>query len=69
MHAGRSDAAEEAAMKVHDFAYQVAVRTMELLEQSHHYKISDAHRKEVTAAILKEVGAIISKASEPQKKK
>jgi hypothetical protein len=56
-------------MKVHDFAYQVAVRTMELLEQSHHYKISDPHRKEVTAAILKEVNGIVKKASEAQQKK
>ena len=69
MRAGRGDAAKEAIMKVHDFAYQVAVHTMELLEHAHHYKISDAHRKEVTAAILKDVDAIIKKASEPQKKK
>jgi len=55
-------------MKVHDFAYQVAVHTMELLEKAHHYKISDAHRKEVTMAILKDVDAIIKKASEPKKK-
>ncbi len=55
-------------MKVHDFAYQVAVHTMELLEKGHHYKISDAHRKEVTMAVLKDVDAIIKKASEPKKK-
>ena len=56
-------------MKVHDFAYQVAVHTMELLEQAHHYKISEPHRKEVTATILKQVDAIIKKASEPKKQK
>ena len=55
-------------MKVHDFAYQVAIHTMDLLEKVHHYKIPDAHRKEVTAAILKDVDAIIKKASEPKKK-
>lgn len=55
-------------MKVHDFAYQVAVHTMELLEKAHHYKISEAHRKEVTMAVLKDVDAIIKKASEPKKK-
>ncbi|MBW7863850.1 MAG: hypothetical protein GX580_15175 [Candidatus Hydrogenedens sp.] len=56
-------------MKVHDFAWQVCERTMELLEQHQHYKIADAHRKEVHATILKEVDTIIKKASEPKKDK
>ena len=56
-------------MKVQEFAYQVCVRTMELLEQIHHYKISDAHRKEVTAKILSEIDTIIKKASEKEQKK
>jgi len=56
-------------MKVQEFAYQVCVRTMELLEQVHHYKISDAHRKEVTAKILAEIDTIIKKASEKDQKK
>lgn len=51
-------------MKVHDFAWQVAERTMELLEQNQHYKIADNHRKEIHATILKEVDEIIRKATE-----
>lgn len=51
-------------MKVHDFAWQVAERTMELLEQNQHYKIADSHRKEIHATILKEVDEIIRKATE-----
>jgi len=57
----------ESAMKVQDFAYQVCVRTMELLEEVHHYKISDAHRKEVTSKILQEIDSIIKKASAAEK--
>lgn len=40
-------------MKVEDFAYRVASRTIELLEHEQHYKVSDEHRK----AILKQVRA------------
>lgn len=49
-------------MKVQDFAYQVCARTMELLENAQHYKISEAHRKEVLAAILHELDQLIQKA-------
>ena len=55
-------------MKVQDFAYQVCKRTMELLETTHHYKISDAHRKEIQSAIHKELNELIEK-SMPSKKK
>ena len=54
-------------MKVQDFAYQVSARTMDLLEGAQHYKISEAHRKEILAAILKEIDALIQKASAPRK--
>jgi hypothetical protein len=40
-------------VKVEDFAYRVAARTIELLEQEQHYKVSEEHRK----AILKQVRA------------
>ncbi len=50
-------------MKVQDFAYQVAMRTIELLEQLQHYKVSPEHRKEVGRIILSEVDAIIKKSS------
>lgn len=54
-------------MKVQDFAYQVCARTMDLLENAQHYKISDAHKKEVFAAILKEIDQLIQKSSGPRK--
>ncbi len=54
---------EKSYMKVEDFAYQVAVRTIELLEQEQHYKVSDEHRKQILQKILQEVPQIIKKAT------
>ncbi len=48
-------------MKVQDFAYQVSVRTMDLLAELHHYTIPDDLRKKVTATILDEMDDIIKK--------
>lgn len=50
-------------MKVEEFAYQVAVRTIELLEQEQHYKVSEEHRKQILQKIIQEVPQIIKKAS------
>lgn len=49
-------------MKVQEFAYQVSMRTIELLEETQHYKIPDPLRKEVTAKILGEVDKLLKKA-------
>lgn len=50
-------------MKVQDFAYQVSVRTMELLSVLHHYTISEELKKQVTAKIITEVDVILKKSS------
>ena len=50
-------------MKVHDFAYQVALRVIELLEQEQHYKVSEEHRKFVLHKVLEEVDVILKKSS------
>ncbi len=55
-------------MKVEDFAYQVALRTIEILEQEQHYKVSEEHKKTVLKKILTEVPLILKK-SEKQKEK
>lgn len=49
-------------MKVQDFAYQVAMRTIELLEETQHYKIPEQLRKDVSARIIKEADKLIQKA-------
>lgn len=50
-------------MKVHDFAHQVAARTIELLEEKQHYKVSDEHRKQILHLIRAEVDILLDRAS------
>jgi hypothetical protein len=54
---------EMPAMKVQDFAYLVAHRTIEILEKTQHYKIPDELKKEVMGTIQKELDDLIKKAS------
>ena len=56
-------------MKVQDFAYQVSLRTMDLLENTQHYKITDSHRKEILTTILKELDQLVHKSKKKKKKK
>ncbi|MDQ1255744.1 MAG: hypothetical protein QG656_338 [Candidatus Hydrogenedentes bacterium] len=49
-------------MKVQDLAYQVSHRTIELLEETQHYKIPEELRKQVTAKVLDELDKLIVKA-------
>jgi len=46
-------------MKVQDLAYQISARTIDLLEETQHYKIPEDLRKEVTAKIRAELNSII----------
>jgi hypothetical protein len=48
-------------MKVQDFAYNVAARVIDLLEETQHYRIPDDLRKQVLAKIQGEVGDLIKK--------
>ncbi len=50
-------------MKVEDFAYQIALRTIELLEQEQHYKVSEERRKQILQKIIQEVPQILKKSS------
>ncbi|MCC6695593.1 MAG: hypothetical protein IT365_08180 [Candidatus Hydrogenedentes bacterium] len=49
-------------MKVQDFAYQVALHTIELLESTQHYKIPETLRKEVCEKVLQDVDLLLKKA-------
>lgn len=50
-------------MKIQEFAYQVSLRTMELLEFEQHYKIPDDKRKRIARQILSELNSIIKRSS------
>ena len=56
-------------MKVHDFAYQVAARTIELMEEKQHYKVSDINKQDITHQILDEVDKLLVAAESQAKKK
>lgn len=49
-------------MKVQDFAYRVAERTMEVLEQEQHYKISEEARKNVMRTIQADLNKLLKAA-------
>ena len=46
-------------MKVQDFAYRVCARTMELLEETQHYKIPEELQKQVAAKIGDELDQLL----------
>jgi hypothetical protein len=50
-------------MKVDDFAYRVAARTIEILEHEQHYKVSEEHRKSVLDTIKKETNKLLKECS------
>ena len=50
-------------MKVQDFAYQVAARVIELLEETQHYRIPEELQKEVLAKVQAELNDLIRKSS------
>ncbi len=50
-------------MKVHDFAHQVAMRTIELLEEKQHYKVSEDSRRAILALIRDEVDVLLDQAN------
>ena len=47
-------------MKVDDFAYKVALRTLELLEETQHYKIPDQMRKDICQQVQKETNKLLA---------
>ncbi len=46
-------------MKLENFSYNVVMKTLELLERLHHYKISDETRKEIAEAVLQDIDSLI----------
>ena len=46
-------------MKLENFCYSVAMKTLELLEKQHNYKIPDKVRKEVVEAVLGQMDSLI----------
>jgi len=50
----------ELSMKLEEFAYSVADRTLRLLETEHHYKVPDHVRKEIFERIAREINGLVA---------
>lgn len=46
-------------MKLDSFSYNVIMKTFELLEKQHNYKIPEKVRKEIAEAVVKQIDSLI----------
>jgi hypothetical protein len=46
-------------VKLENFCYSVAMKTLELLEKQHNYKIPDKVRKEIVEAVVSQIDSLI----------
>ena len=46
-------------MKLEDFSYHIVMKTLELLEKQHNYKISDDVKKELVDTVVKQIDSFI----------
>lgn len=46
-------------MKLDTFCYNVAMKTLELLENQHHYKIPERVKKEIVEAVVGQMESLI----------
>lgn len=46
-------------MKLDNFCYSVVMKTLELLEKQHNYKISEDVKKEIAQAVVGQIDSLI----------
>jgi hypothetical protein len=46
-------------MKLENFSYHIAMRTLELLEKQYNYKISEKVKKEIAEAVVGQIDSFI----------
>ena len=46
-------------MKLENFSYNIVMKTLEILEQQHNYKIADAVKKEIAEAVIQGIDSLI----------
>jgi hypothetical protein len=51
--------ARRRSVKLENFCYSVSMKTLELLEEQHHYKIPEKVRKEVVEAVIGQMDSFI----------
>lgn len=55
-----STAAWRLIVKLEDYTYNLVMKTLEVLEKTHNYKVSDTVKKEIAEAVVSEMDALIS---------
>jgi len=46
-------------VKLENFSYSIAMKTLELLEKQYHYKISDSVKREIAEAVVQQLDSFI----------
>jgi hypothetical protein len=46
-------------VKLENFSYNIVMKTLELLEKQHHYKIADNIKKEIAETIIQDMDSLI----------
>ena len=46
-------------VKLENFSYNIVMKTLELLESQHHYKITETVKKEIAEAIIEQIDSLI----------
>lgn len=47
------------SVKLENFCYNIAMKTLELLEREHHYKIPEKVKKQITEAVVEQMDSLI----------
>jgi len=50
---------EAASVKLDSFSYNVIMKTFDLLEKQHNYKIPENVRKEIAEAVVRQIDSLI----------
>jgi len=46
-------------VKLENFSYNIVMKTLELLEKEHNYKISDSVKKEIAETVIQDINSLI----------
>lgn len=47
------------SVKLENFCYNIVMKTLELLDREHHYKVSEKVRKDIVEAVIKQMDSLI----------
>ena len=59
MHFPDRERTRRRSVKLENFCYNIVIKTLELLEKQHHYKVSEKVRKDIVEAVIKQMDSLI----------